>query len=254
MILTVIEHAPSAHLDRFAGWLAQAPEAPEIALVRPWAGDRVPTLAESGDGLLVLGGPQHAYDDEGSPWLPATRALLADATHAQLPTLGICLGAELLAVATGGAVQVAAPPGREAGAIAVAPRPDAATDPLLGDLAADVPADHPLGGGVLAWVPSMHADAVVTLPPGAVWLGSSRQYPYQAFRVGAAAWGLQFHPEASAATVVGWAHGLGGVDAEDVAAQLHEHADDVERAGRAIALSFAELVATSARTARELAG
>ena len=254
VILTVIENSASVPLDRFAGWLAEAPEAPDIEIVRAWDGDAIPTLAECGDGLLVLGGLQHAYDDDGSPWLPATRALLAEAAHTALPTLGLCLGAQLLAAATGGSVQVAAPPGRESGVIEVAPRPEAVRDPLLGELAADVPADHPLGGGVLARVPSMHADAVVTLPPGAVWLASSAQYPYQAFRVGPAAWGLQFHPEASERTVLGWAEELDDVDTAEVAAELREHADEIERAGRAIAVSFAELVAESARRSAELAG
>jgi GMP synthase (glutamine-hydrolysing) len=254
MILTVIEHGASVPLDRFAGWLASAPEPPEIEIVRPWDGDAIPSLAECGDSLLVLGGLQHAYDDEGSPWLPATRALLAEATHAQLPTLGLCLGAQLLAAATGGTVQVAAPPGRESGVIEIAPRPDAVRDPLLGELAADVPADHPLGGGVLARMPSMHADAVVTLPPGAVWLASSAQYPYQAFRVGPAAWGLQFHPEASEATVLGWAEALDDVDTAEVAAQLREHGTEIADAGRAIAVAFAELVAESVRRRDVLAG
>lgn len=241
MILTVIEHMASCPLDRFADWLGETPGL-EIRTVRPWAGDAVPALADLGDGLLVLGGQGDAYDDQGSPWLPATRTLLAEASAAGVPTLGICLGAQLLAVATGGRVQVAAPPGRESGVIDVHPRPDAARDPLLGHLAADVPADHPLAGGVLLAMPSMHADAVVDLPANAVWLASSRLYPYQAFRVGAAAWGLQFHPEVSRATFAAWAEELPDVDAAAALAELDARAAQVEAGGRAIAHRFAELV------------
>lgn len=241
MILTVIEHMASCPLDRFAGWLGETPGL-EIRTVRPWAGDTVPALDDLGDGLIVLGGQGNAYDDAGSPWLPATRALLAAAAGAGVPTLGICLGAQLLAVATGGRVQVAAPPGRESGVIDVHPRPDVAQDALLGDLAADVVADHPLAGGVLLAMPSMHADAVVDLPAGAVWLASSRLYPYQAFRVGTAAWGVQFHPEVSRRTFAAWADELPDVDAAAALAELDARAPQVEAGGRAVARRFAELV------------
>lgn len=243
MILTVIEHMASVPLDRFAGWLAEGPTPLEVVVVRPWAGEPVPTVDECGDGLLVLGGQQCAYDDVNSPWLPATRTLLAEATRAGLPTLGICLGAQLLAVANGGAVQVAAPPGIEAGIIDVVPRPAAVQDRLLGALAVDVPADHPLGGGILARMPSMHADAVVSLPSGAVWLASSTQYPYQAFRVGEAAWGVQFHPEVTDETLLEWADEEDAVDTDAVRAQIAAHGAEVEHAGRVIAQTFAAIVA-----------
>lgn len=242
MILTVIEHMASCPLDRFAGWLGEA-QPLEIRTVRPWAGDALPAVDDLGDGLLVLGGTNDAYDDAGLPWLPATRELLAAAAGAGVPTLGICLGAQLLAVATGGRVQVAAPPGREAGIVDVHPRPDAAQDPLLGGLAADVPADHPLAGGVLLAMPSMHADAVVDLPAGAVWLASSRLYPYQAFRVGEAAWGVQFHPEVTRETFAAWAQSCDDVDTEQVLADFDARADQVTAGGRALAHRFAELVA-----------
>ncbi len=254
MRLTVIENNASVPLDRFAGWLAEAPQGVQVVTVRAWAGEALPSVADCADGLLVLGGLQSAYDDESAPWLPALRTLLGEAVRAELPTLGLCLGAQLLAAANGGTLQIGAPPGREAGVIDVVPRPAAAHDPLLDELAADVPADHPGGGGVLARMPSMHADAVVTLPPNATWLASSAMYPYQAFRVGAAAWGLQFHPESSAETVLGWARALDDVDVAAVAAQLATHEAEIERGGRAIALAFAEAMADEADGVEELVG
>ena len=51
------------------------------------------------DALLVLGGAMGAADDDVAPWLPAVRALLAEAVRTELPTLGVCLGGQLLALA-----------------------------------------------------------------------------------------------------------------------------------------------------------
>lgn len=248
MILTVLEHGPSVPADRFVPWLSRAADGGaeaqiQLRVVRLWAQEPVPSLAECGAGLLVLGGQQDAYDDEGSPWLPATRELMAQAAVEGLPTLGICLGAQLLAVATGGRVQVAAPPGRESGVVEIRPRPAAADDPLLGALAAGVLADHPGSAGVLALMPSMHADAVVELPGSAVWLASSALYPFQAFRIGSA-WGVQFHPEVSPETFAAWAALHPDVDSDAVVAQFRAHDEEIVRGGRAIAEAFAALVRT----------
>ena len=250
MILTVIEHQPSVPADRFVPWLVEAPAggvgpALQLRVVRAWAGEPVPTVAGCGAGLLVLGGQQDAFDDHASPWLPATRALLAAAAEAGLPTVGICLGAQLLAAATGGRVQVAAPPGRESGVVEIRPRPAAAGDALLGELAAGIPADHPGATGVMARMPSMHADAVVELPPGAVWLASSALYPFQAFRTGSA-WGVQFHPEVSLETFTAWAELHADVDTRAVVEQFRAHAAEIEHGGRAIASAFAALVRSAA--------
>ena len=99
--------------------------APWEALLRqllgPEADAVIAELSERGlTGMTGMTGPDGAPLD-----------LNALASAAGLPTLGICLGAQLLAVATGGRVQVAAPPGREAGVIDVHPRPEAAADALL---------------------------------------------------------------------------------------------------------------------------
>ncbi|RYV51261.1 type 1 glutamine amidotransferase [Pengzhenrongella frigida] len=230
-VVTVIQHSPDVPLDRFVDWLADGDGSRlDVAVVRAWAGESVPT--EPSDALIVLGGHMHAHADDVAPWLPATRALLAAAVAADVPTLGICLGAQLLAAATGGRVQVAAPPGREAGIVDVRWRPDAAGDPVLAALAAS---------GRSAPLPSMHADAIVDLPRGAVWLGSSAMYPYQAFRLGRA-WGVQFHPEAGAATFRGWAQAYDDVDAAAVMALYEAREPEIAAAGRAIAAGFAAVV------------
>ncbi|MGH8824500.1 MAG: type 1 glutamine amidotransferase [Jiangellaceae bacterium] len=223
--LVVVEHEPGCPLDRFGGWLNGL----DITMVRPHAGDPIPVDVDG--GLLVLGGQMSAYDDRIAPWLPATRRLLAASVSAGVPTLGICLGAQLLAVACGGTVEVDAAPGRESGVVDIRWRAEAATDPLVAGL------PEPFPG------PSMHADAVARLPAGAAWLGETEMYPHQAFRVGAAAWGVQFHPEVSEATFRTWAEGHPEVDTEGVTAALRARDAEVAAAGETVARRFAALVA-----------
>ena len=229
--MTVVQSSPDVGLDRLADWLPGI----RVRLVRADEGEPVPVgAAGAGDGLIVLGGPMSAYDDERAPWLPATRELLSASVDAQLPTLGICLGAQLLAVARGGRVQVGAPPGLEHGVIDVRWRPEAAGDPLVGRLAG-------LGQARRSTpMPSWHSDAVVELPVGALWLAASATYPYQAFRTGTA-WGLQFHPEAGAAALATWAV-EDGIDPAAVVGEYAAAEHDVIAGGQAIGAAFAALV------------
>lgn len=147
-----------------------------------------PQLPEADElcGLVVMGGPMNADDVARYPGMAAERALLAAAVEAGVPTLGVCLGAQLLARALGACVEPGA--ASEIGwAPIVVHQPD---DPLVGALAGGAP--------VLHW----HGDAC-ELPEGAVCLASTEATPVQAFRVGAA-WGLQFHIEVTAELVAGW--------------------------------------------------
>ncbi|WP_127131133.1 type 1 glutamine amidotransferase [Georgenia sp. SYP-B2076] len=238
-ILTVLQHDTDVPLDRFSDWLAGV----ELRVIRAWEGDAVPAVDEVGDGLLVLGGAMNAYDDARAPWLPATRRLLADAVARAVPVLGICLGHQLLAVALGGRVEVAAPPGREAGMAPITWRPDAGQDPVLGAAVhageAAVRADGASAASAVRQ-PSMHADAVVDLPPGAVWLAHSDMYPFQAMRVGSAV-GVQFHPEASPELLGRWAE-QDGDDAATIVADARAREAETAPVSRAIAQAFAAQV------------
>ncbi|MFC0644451.1 type 1 glutamine amidotransferase [Cellulomonas phragmiteti] len=229
--VTVVQSSPDVGLDRFAEWLTGL----DVRLVRADLGDALPGPTEVGDGLVVLGGQMSAHDDDTAGWLRPLRDLLAVVSATDVPALGICLGAQLLAVARGGRVEVAAPPGREAGVVDVRWRPEAATDALVGPLV------ELAGSSRTSPQPSMHADAVVDLPRGAVWLASSSMYPFQAFRIGSA-WGVQFHPEAGVETIRTWADAHDDVDTAAVVAAMTERADAVEASGRAVAQSFAHLV------------
>src|SRR5688500_7881561 len=98
MRMTVIEHEADAGPGYLGGWLGLPCD-----VVRPYLGERIPE--DAGDGLIVLGGEAAAWEDERWPWLPATRALLRRAAGDGTPTLAVCLGAQLLTLACGGAVE-----------------------------------------------------------------------------------------------------------------------------------------------------
>jgi GMP synthase-like glutamine amidotransferase len=163
----------------------------QLQICRVFAGDAVPTSCDGLAGLVVMGGPMSAASDVGFPTRQAELGLLRQAPEIGLPTLGICLGAQLLALAAGGRV-LAGDRGPEIGWGDVELTPDAAEDALLAGL--------PGRMRVLHW----HGDTY-ELSPGAHRLAGSANYPQQAFRVGPSAWGLQFHLEVDAATVEGFA-------------------------------------------------
>ena len=157
----------------------------QVRHVRPLEGEVLPPHEEVA-GALVMGGPMNVDETDRHPGLASTRDWLAEAARREMPVLGICLGAQLLARALGAAVVPGA--GKEIGFHEVTV--DDPDDPILGGLAPSA--------RVLHW----HGD-VVELPAGATHLASSALTAHQAFRRGNA-WGVLFHPEADLALVEQW--------------------------------------------------
>lgn len=157
----------------------------DVELVRVDRGEPLPSTAAELDGLVVLGGPMSASSDDDFPSRRAELALLEDALERGTPSLGVCLGAQLIAVAAGCAISRGPDPEIGWGTIELSPA--AATDPLLGGLGEQLT--------VLHW----HGETF-DLPDGAVLLGSTAAYRNQAFQLGAA-WGFQFHLEVDAPAV-----------------------------------------------------
>lgn len=209
-------------------WLAEA--GLELQIV---AGAELPQDLSGLAGLVVLGGSMGAWDDAHAPWLPHERALLRSAVAGELPTLGICLGAQLLAAANGGRVE-RNPGGPEFGRQLVAKRATAATDPLFGPM--------PITPDVLQW----HFDAVTVLPPGAIRLASSPACENQAFRLGRLAWALQFHIETTPELVRRWAGedaaALDGYDLDLMLSRSDAAHHDIAEVWRPFAHAFAEVV------------
>ena len=239
----VVTHSATEGPGTLAEWLPAA--GVELEVVAPWKGETVPSDPTSYDAVVVLGGPQQAYDDSSAPWLRATKDLLAEAVRTRVPTLGICLGAQLLAEATGGRVEPGED-GIEAGARLVAKRDAAWDDELFGDV--------PFTPTVVQW----HEDVVADLPPGAVLLASSTRYPHQAFRVGDRAWGLQFHIETPPEMVRHWGAEYGGaveragLDPVALAERAVGELGEVEACWRPAVERFAALVQGRGRVALPL--
>lgn len=139
-----------------------------------------PPAPEALAGAVVTG--SHAMVTDREQWSEALVPWLSTMVAQGVPLLGICYGHQLLAHALGG--QVAGHPrGIEIGTVNLCCTADAATDPLFHGLA-------PTFQGQ-----AVHRQTVQRLPPQAVLLAHNAFEAHAAFRIGHAAWGLQFHPE-----------------------------------------------------------
>jgi GMP synthase-like glutamine amidotransferase len=156
---------------------------------RVFDGDAIPSDVAGLDGVVVMGGPMSVNSTEGFPSRDDEVALLADALRAGIPILGVCLGAQILAVAAGATVAPNAF-GPEIGWAPIHLAPDH-DDRLLAGLPSTLT--------VLHW----HGESF-EVPLGTRSLISSTTYPNQAFRLGDVAWGVQFHLEVTADAVDGF--------------------------------------------------
>jgi len=200
--ILVVQSDPDGGLGRLDPALRAVAE---LDVRRADDGDPLPRDLTGYDALVVLGGAMGAYDDDVAPWLPQTRRLMAAGVESGLPTLGICLGAQILAAATGGRVQLGVQ-GLEVGVVPVVMASPAADDELLGPVVALL--------GPRPQAAQFHQDGITDLPPGAVLLATGGVYPHQAFRLGDRAWGLQYHPEVTPGDFAAWLRdGHGSVQA-----------------------------------------
>lgn len=219
--LLVVQNEPNEDLGHFAPAFARL--GVEARTVRAFAGEPVPTRVDA-DALVVMGGSPHVHDPASGPWMGDVMTLLR-ATHGRKPILGICLGAQLLAQALGGRARPG--PAEEIGVGPVRLTPEGAKDPLVGGLG-QTPAIH------------VHADTYDP-PPGAVRLASTDAYPEQAFRVGAATYGLQFHLDLTPATLAANFGDDPGLERLLVDAKRHEAA--TAEGARKVAEAFVALKA-----------
>jgi GMP synthase (glutamine-hydrolysing) len=165
-------------------------------LLEWWPQDGPPP--DAFDAALVFGGSMHVDQEDEHPWLRPEgdwiRSLLAD----DVPTLGVCLGAELVAHAAGW--PVVRLPRSEIGWHDVELTPAAPADPLL--------------GGAPARFPAFQWHSYAAEPPDGAPVLAVSEACAQAYRVGERAWGIQFHAEVDSAAIEHWLDD--GADGEDV--------------------------------------
>lgn len=169
--------------DLVGAWAAARGYAVEI--VRRARSPQELAAADAADLLVVLGGRMGAYERADHPWLDNEIAAIRARVDAGKPTLGICLGSQMMAAALGARVYKGGA-GQEIGWVEL----DLIGESVLAPLA---------GRRVFHW----HGDTF-DLPAGATPLARSALYPQQAFSFGPRALALQFHIEASGEKVAQW--------------------------------------------------
>lgn len=230
MSLLVIQHQETCPPGRVGQWLGDAGIALDVR--RPYAGEELPEDLTGHDGLLVLGGEMGYRDDEVAPWLPAVRALIVTAAKGATPTLGLCLGHQLAAVALGGGAG-RNPEGRTVGMFTVDGADALADDPVLAAAA---------GAPVVQW----NDDVVTRLPEGATALAANERGDLLLARLAPTVWGVQGHPEADHSIIAAWARKdegtseLDGVDVPALLVEIEAAQPAVDAAWRPVATAFAQ--------------
>jgi GMP synthase-like glutamine amidotransferase len=174
MKVHVFQHAPFEGLGSILFWLDQ--HAAEVSYTRFFAGDEAPVLAGS-DMLIAMGGPMSVNDEENLTWLKDEKLAVRDAIARDIPVLGICLGAQLIASALGARVYRNSV--REIGWFPIQAPPRSETS-----------FGFPSECTVFHW----HGETF-DLPEGATALARSEVCEHQAFQLKRNVIGLQFHPE-----------------------------------------------------------
>lgn len=154
----------------------------------PYTGDPLPELCDV-SALIVMGGAMGANDDARHPFLYDLKIFIKTVVLAGIPYLGICLGGQLLAAALG--AQVVSSRWEELGSLPVSLTAEGRRDALFAGLSDEF--------DTFQW----HHDSF-DIPAGGVLLASSPACRHQAFRIGSAAWGTQFHPEVTEEIIRDW--------------------------------------------------
>jgi GMP synthase (glutamine-hydrolysing) len=196
----------------------------EVVRWAPFAGEPAPEPSDV-DAIVVFGGAVHPDADGTEPWLAAEVTFIRRALDEQVPVLGLCLGAQLIARAKGAWVGPAQ--ASEVGWYRVEPNEVGLADPVVGVLAGPVDA--------FQWHHYTYA-----IPADATELARSARAT-QAFRLGDRAWGVQFHPEVTRELVHEWS-GLAPEqvdgDVETLRAETDERIAEWNETGRRLCLAF----------------
>lgn len=183
--VAIFRHSPTEGPAYFATWLERRSIASKLVALD--AGEAVPRDARAFSGLVFMGGPMSVND--GLPWIPPVLELIRDAVRKDVPTLGHCLGGQLMSRALGGTVGPT--PVKEIGWGEVTVQDNAVARDWFGDLA---------GFESFHW----HQETF-TIPLGGTRVASSAHCPNQGFALGKHL-GLQCHVEMTEELIGVWCH------------------------------------------------
>ncbi len=217
MRVAVIMHVESEGPGVFGALLAAA--GAEVRTVRLHLGEALPAPGDL-DAVLSMGGPMNVYEEQRYPFLREEMHFLQQAAARELPVLGICLGAQMIAKAAGAAVTRNRV--EEIGWGTVSLTGEGLADPLFRGLSPVLP--------VFQW----HGDTFA-IPEGGALLATGADCHHQAFRYRRSC-GLQFHLEADAALLKSW---FAGSEAEREILRRHgELAPQLDPLARALFDNF----------------
>ncbi|MGE5293379.1 MAG: type 1 glutamine amidotransferase [Solirubrobacterales bacterium] len=178
-----LQHVPFEDAANIAVWAEKRGHT--VTRTRLHMGEPLPEVLDVGL-LAIMGGPMNVYQYRDFPWLKQETAFIMRALEAGIPTVGVCLGAQLLADVLG--AKVVQNPHVEIGWFPVRSTPEARDSDLFRDMPAEFTAFH--------W----HGDTF-GIPPGAKRLAESDACPRQAFEYERFVLGLQFHLEYTAGSI-----------------------------------------------------
>lgn len=228
----VIQHVPHEGLGTIGPALSGAGLGADFLKVYE---DKVPRGLEGYSALVVLGGPMGVYEDGAYPFIKEELALIQRALKSKLPTLGVCLGSQLLAKAAGADVYKGK--AKEIGWYTVSLTDEGVEDPLL--------LGFPEEFTVFQW----HGDTF-DVPEDGVNLAGSKLFPNQLIKVGPRAYGVQFHLEVTEAMVREWVEInrdelgplKGKVDPDRIIKETPSRIEGLHRLGKAFLARFLRLI------------
>ncbi|MBB6430152.1 type 1 glutamine amidotransferase [Algisphaera agarilytica] len=234
MAIVVFEHHPLETAGRLGNVLNE--HGHKLRIIQLHNGDSVPFDLDDVDGVICMGGPQNTDEVDQHDWMQPELDFIKNAHDADLPVVGICLGAQLIATSLGGEVGHMDTP--EIGFGEVESTFFGTTDPVL------------IG---VPWKTTMfhaHGCEVTKAPPGGtpIPLQGSKACKCQAFKVGLNTYGFQYHFE--------WTrqmldmilvddpdfYGSGTATVDDLTLSLDQHYDTYRHLGDRICNNLATLM------------
>ena len=237
MRVAIVQHQDSVPPGLIAEVLVEAGIVPSY--VPAWRdGVQWPDAGDL-DALVVMGGTMNVDQIDAYPFLADSRALMSAAMESGVPTLGVCLGSQMMARVLGAEVRRANP--RNALFSRLELTPEGHDDPLVG----------PFDG---CEVLQFHEDTFA-MPDDAIALATSSSSGLaQAFRYGDRAYAIQFHFEVDRSILEGWLHNIGkrelldewGCSEEDLLEAADGALAQQAKAGKQLVTRFVELVTSAA--------